>query len=130
MGENAIEQLLVSDWASGLRITTVPQAMRRLGMADDLEQRWEIANRMDALWHSTLETPEKLHEVNIAIGQITEKEQSGLSSSWSGQVRSWDRASILLSDNEKLIARQVLYRQKSSATLPSLEEIAATVAIG
>ena len=130
MDENAIEQLLVSDWASGLRITTVPQAMHRLGMADDLEQRWEIANRMDALWHSTLETPEKIREVNMAIGQITEEEQASLLKSWPDQVRSWDRASILLTDNEKLIARQILYRQRSSATLPSPEDIAATIAIG
>ena len=130
MDENAIEQLLVSDWASGLRITTVPQAMHRLGMADDLEQRWEIANRMDALWHSTLETPEKIREVNMAIGQITEEEQASLLKSWPDQVRSWDRASILLTDNEKLIARQILYRQKTSATLPSVEDIALAVGIG
>jgi hypothetical protein len=67
---------------------------------------------MDTLWHNTLETPEKLHEVNMAIGQITEEEQAGLSKSWRDQVRSWDRASILLTDNEKLIARHILFQKK------------------
>ena len=72
MDENAIEKLLISDWASGLRITTVPQAMDRLGMADDLATRWEMADRMDALWHSTLGTPEKVQAVNSAIGSVTD----------------------------------------------------------
>lgn len=130
MDENAIERLLISEWASGLRITTVPQAMRRLGMADDLEQRWQIANRMDPLWHSALEAPEKLQEVNLAIGRITEEEKAGLAKSWPEQVASWDRASILLTDNEKLIARQVLYRQKISSDRPSPGDIAEAVGIG
>ncbi len=130
MDENAIEKLLIDDWASGLRITTVPQAMQRLGMADDLERRWEIANRMDAMWHSALEAPEKLQEVNLALGRTTEAEQAGLAQSWPEQVASWDRASILLTDNEKLIARQILYRRKISSDLPPPGDIAAAVGIG
>lgn len=130
MDENAIEYLLIKDWASGLRITTIPQAMHRLGMADDLEQRWETASRMDVLWHSALETPEKLEEVHLALGRITEEEQAGLAKSWPEQVASWDRASILLTDNEKLIARQILYRQKVTSDLPSPDDIAEAVGIG
>ena len=34
----AIESLLIKDWASGLRITTIPQAMRRLGFSNDIDQ--------------------------------------------------------------------------------------------
>ena len=74
----AIESLLIKDWASGLRITTIPQAMRRLGFSDDIDQRWEMANHMDALWHSTLEAPEKIQEVNSAIGLTTAEDQAGL----------------------------------------------------
>ena len=59
MDESAVERLLISDWALGFRITTVPQAMDRLGFADDLEARWELANRIEALWRRSLETPEK-----------------------------------------------------------------------
>lgn len=130
MDQIAIENLLINDWASGLHITTVPQAMHRLGLADDLEQRWAIADRMDARWHSTLETPEKLREVHLALGRIIEEEQAGLAKSWPEQVASWDRASILLTDTEKLIARQILYRQKASSDLPSPDTIAAAVGIG
>jgi len=38
--------------------------------------------------------------------------------------------SILLTDNEKLMARHILYRQKYSSSLPSPEDIAATVGTG
>ncbi|MCH7736485.1 MAG: hypothetical protein IH872_03685 [Chloroflexi bacterium] len=130
MDQDSIEKLLISDWASGLRITTVPQAMRRLGFADDPEQRWEMANRMDDRWHRTLETPEKVQEVGLAIGLITEGDQADLSQHWRDQVGSWDRASILLTDNEKLMARQILYRQKSDSSLPSPEDIAAAIGAG
>ena len=49
MGKSDIEKLLITDWTSGLRITTVPQAMGWLGLADDPDLRWEIANHMDAM---------------------------------------------------------------------------------
>ena len=130
MDHSAIEKLLISDWESGLRITTVPQAMHRLGIADEPEQRWEMANRMDALWHSTLETPGKVREVSSAIGLVTEEDQTSLSQSWRDQIGSWDWASILLTENEKLIARHILYRHKSASSLPSLGDIAAAVGIG
>ena len=112
MGQSDIEKLLINDWASGLRITTVPQAMGRLGLADDPDLRWEITNPMNAMWHSSLETPEKVKEVHAAIGLTTEEEEAGLSRNWGNQVGSWDKASILPTDNEKLIARHILYRQK------------------
>ena len=60
MDDDAIEKLLVNDWASGLRLTTVPQALHRLGFADDMETRWRIADRHYDLWQSTLESPEKV----------------------------------------------------------------------
>ena len=130
MDEMAIERLLIRDWASGLRITTVPQAMRRLGFADDLEHRWDLANHMDALWHSTLEAPEKIQAVNSAIGPMTEEQSEALSHHWRDQVGAWDRASILLTDSEKLTARLVLYRQKTGSGLPSPADIAAAVGVG
>jgi len=130
MDEKAVERLLISDWASGLRITTVPQAMSRLGFADDLETRWGMANRMDALWHSTLETPEKVREVNSAIGMMTDEERAALSQHWRNQVATWDRVSILLTDNEKLMARHILWCQKHGSRAPSPEDIGAAVDIG
>ena len=130
MGQSDIEKLLINDWASGLRITTVPQAMGRLGLADDPDLRWEIANHMDAMWHSSLETPEKVKEVHAAIGLTTEEEEAGLSRNWGNQVGSWDKASILPTDNEKLIAHHILYRQKSRPELPSPGDISAALGAG
>ncbi len=130
MDENAVERLLINDWASGLRITTVPQAMHRLGFADDLEIRWEMADRMDALWHSTLEAPEKIQAINSAIGMTTDEDRSPLLQHWRDQVGAWDRASILLTDNEKLMARHILWCQKHGSRLPSPEDIGAAVDIG
>ena len=60
MGKSDIEKLLINDWASGLHITTLPQAMGQLGLADEPDLRWEVANHMDAKWHSSLEIPEKV----------------------------------------------------------------------
>ena len=130
MDEQAIEKLLISDWASGLRITTVPQAMNRLGYADDLEVRWNIVSRMDELWHSALETPEKVQEVNAAIGLIAGQDRAALSQHWRNQVGDWDRTSILLTENEKLIARHILWCQRSGSRLPSPEDIGAAVDTG
>lgn len=50
LDENAIEKLLVADWASGLRLTTVPQAMRRLSLTDELDFRSRTAVRLYGLW--------------------------------------------------------------------------------
>ncbi len=130
MDKNAIEKLLISDRASGLRITTIPQAMHRLGFSDDLEHRWEMAHRMDALWHSTLETPEKVEAVNSAIGPMNDEDRASLSGHWHDQVGTWDRASILLTDNEKLIARHIPWCQRHGSRPPSPEDIGAAVGIG
>ena len=130
MDEKAIEKLLIGDWASGLRITTIPQAMNRLGFADDLEIRWKIVSRMGALWHSTLETPEKVQEINSAIGSVTDEDQAALSQHWRNQVGDWDRTSILLTENEKLIARHILLCQRSGSRLPTPEDIGAAVDTG
>mgnify|MGYP006979379339 CR=1 FL=1 len=48
---------------------------------------------------------------------------------WSSDVCSSD-LSILLTDDEKLIARHILYRRRYRSSLPSLEEIAASVGTG
>lgn len=61
--------------------------MGRLGLADDPDLRWEVANHMDAMWHSSLEIPEKVKEVRAAIG-LTNKEEAGLSRNWGNQVGS------------------------------------------
>ena len=123
MDENAIEKLLVDDWASGLRITSVPQAMHRLGFADDLDTRWRIANTIYDLWQSTLETPDKVQEVASAVGLKNSAEVEALSQHWLEQVATWGRASILLTDNEKLMARHIWARHLREQPLPRPENI-------
>ena len=85
---------------------------------------------MDALWHSTLETPQKMWEINSAIGRMTDEECAALSQRWRDQVGSWDRASIMLTDNEKLMARQILWREKCGSNLLSPDDIGTTLGIG
>ena len=123
MDENAIEKLLVNEWSSGLRLTTVPQAMHRLGFADHVDTRWRIANRLYDLWQSTLETPEKLRQVASAIGLKNSSDMQTLSQGWLDQVVTWERASILLTDNEKLIARHIWALHLQELPLPGSEKI-------
>ena len=129
MDENAIEKLLVDDWASGLRLTTVSQAMRRLGFADDLDTRRRIANRLYGRWQSTLGTPGKVKEVASAIGLKDSSELEALSQRWLAQVGTWGRASIQLTDNEKLIARDIWARHLQEQPLPRPENTAVALAI-
>ena len=128
LDENAIEKLLVNDWASGLRITTVFQAMHRLGFADDVDTRWRIADGLYAHWQSTLGSPEKLQEVASAIGLKSSSETETLSQHWQKQVVTWGLASILLTDNEKLIARHIWAHHRQELALPVPENI--EVALG
>lgn len=129
MDDTAVEKLLVNDWESGLRLTTVPQAMRRLGIADNMDARWRTANRVYALWQSSLETPEKVQEVASAIGLKNSSDREALSQRWLDQVGSWGRASILLTDNEKLVARHMWGQHLQGQPLPRPENTAAALNI-
>ena len=129
LDENAIEKLLVNDWESGLRLTTVPQAMHRLGFADDVESRWRIAGGLYDHWQSTLGSPEKLQEVASAIGLKSSSETETLSQHWQKQVVTWGLASILLTDNEKLIARHIWARHRQELVLPVPENIEVSLEI-
>jgi len=125
----AIEKLLVNEWASGIRLTTVPQAMHRLGFADDVDNRWRTADRLYDLWQSTLETPEKIQEVASTIGLKNSPDLEAFSQHWLEQVVTWGRASILLTDNEKLIARHIWARQLHELPLPDAGNIATALDI-
>ena len=129
MDEKAIEKLLVDEWASGLRITTVPQVMQRLGFADDMEARWRIADRLYNHWQSILATPEKAQEVMSAIGLEHSYELEVLSQGWLKQVVTWGRASILLTNNEKLAARHIWGRHQQELPMPDSENIATALGI-
>lgn len=129
LNETAIEKLLVDDWASGLRITTVPQAMGRLGFEDDPEARWRMVDRLYGLWQSSLETPEKVQEIASAIGLKNSSEREALSHRWLDQVGTWGRAPILLTDNKKLMARHMWSRRLKGQPLIGPEDTAASLGI-
>ncbi len=86
MDEKAIEKLLVGDWASGLRVTTMPQAMGRLGIIDEVDARWHAANAIYDLWQSVLASPEKLQSTASAIGLTDVAQVGALSQRWLEQV--------------------------------------------
>ncbi len=54
VSEDRIVKLLASEWQEGLRITTIPQAMARLGVSDDEEVRWRIVRLVERLWWGRL----------------------------------------------------------------------------
>ena len=62
--------------------------MGRLDLADEPDFRWEVANHMDAMWHSSLEIPGEVKEVHAAIGLTNKEEEAGLSRNWGNQVGS------------------------------------------
>ena len=129
MDENAIEKLLVADWASGLRLTTVPQAMRRRSLTDELDFRSRAAVRLYGLWQSSLGTPEKVQEIASAIGLKESSDLEALSQGWAGQIGTWGLAPILLTDNEKLMARHMRAIRLQGQALPDSENIAAALDI-
>ena len=79
LDDGAVEKLLTKDWSSGLRLTTVPQAMGRLGIADDIDSRWCIANNLYGHWQSSLGTAEKVQEVASVIGLSSASDIGALS---------------------------------------------------
>jgi hypothetical protein len=124
LDDGAVEKLLTKDWSSGLRLTTVPQAMGRLGIADDIDSRWCIANNLYGHWQSSLGTAEKVQEVASVIGLSSASDIGALSQSWLDQVGSWGRAPILLTENEKLVARHLWTNHLQGQRLPLQENIA------
>lgn len=111
----AVRDLLLKEWAQGLRLTTVPQAMQRLGVADDLHLRWRIAKSVERSWREVFSSPEKRRQVEHAVG--VRFEESRLDQ-FRGQVRDWQLAAILLTENEKLVARHMLLHERRRLPLP------------
>ena len=97
--------------------------MGRLGIADDIDYRWRMANNLYGHWQSSLGTPEKVQEVASVIGLSRASDIGALSQRWLDQVESWGRAPILLTENEKLVARHVWTSHLQGQPLPLQENI-------
>lgn len=121
-----VSQLLTKEFSEGLRLTTIPQAMERLGVADRLPLRWQVAKRLESLWRDTLTSPETRRRIAAALGRPYDETQV---ERWRQQVGAWHLASIVLSENEKLAARCILLHRRKRRPLPRPAEIAAALGL-
>ena len=74
--------------------------MGRLGIADDIDYRWRMANNLYGHWQSSLGTPEKVQEVASVIGPNSASDIGALSQRWLDQVEPWGPATDT-SDGER-----------------------------
>ena len=120
-------EFLIQEWSTGLRLTTIPQAMERLGVDQGLlEWRWRMAWRLEAAWREVLLSPGKQQQIAEALGCRLEEAQV---EKWRRQVETWTLANILLTEEEKLVARHVLWRHRKESGLPSPGETAEALGI-
>ena len=130
--EHRLEDVLTSDWSTGLRLTSIPQAMERLGLPDDPGQRLRLAGRLEDRWRGALLSPEKQREILASLGRLPDEVLAGegaFSQRWLDQVGTWHPASILLSEDEKLVARHILMAHREGSPLPRPEETAAVLGL-
>lgn len=126
--ENKIVEFLMNEWQEGLRITTVPQAMMRLGVPDDEELRRRVGDRLKRIWRRRLRLRGLWRGLRWLRSANRRKVRPWTTSlrrlpSLLGEARSWNPAVYILSNDEKLIARLIL----NAGRVPSLEESAAVL---
>ncbi|MBI4219305.1 MAG: hypothetical protein HY682_04105 [Chloroflexi bacterium] len=120
MTDAPIENLLIREWKTGARLTTIPQALARLGIPNDSRLRRRIARRLKPRWREVLLSPEKRRRLERALGRPADETRRA---QWEEQVRTWQIASILLTEEEKLLARLMLLKQRRSQPVPDLREL-------
>jgi len=87
--EHRLEDVLTSDWSTGLRLTSIPQAMERLGLPDDPGLRWRLAGRLEGQWRGTLLGPEKQREILASLGRLPDEALAGEGGSPSDGLTRW-----------------------------------------
>src|SRR5258708_14684204 len=97
--EQKVIDYLVKDWGEDSSVTSVDIAMNAVKVAQSDETRFRIGNYIKA-------HPE-LHEV----------------------IRRWGWATLVLTSDEKLIARALINAERDSKAMPSISALAKTVAI-
>jgi len=119
---------LRAEWEEGLRITTIPQVLARLGLPDDEETRWRIAERMGAAWRRRL----GVRGLWRGLRWLRPRSWRGRPGSslfrlpsLVAEARRWNPAVFILSNDEKLIARNIL----RTGRVPPPEEIAAVLGL-
>lgn len=126
--EEMVIAFLVAEWQEGLRITTVPQAMARLGLPDDEEARWQVGQRLGRAWRRRLGLRGLWRGLRWLRLADRHKVRAWLPSlgripSLVAEARDWNPAVYILSNDEKLIARHILH----AGRVLSPDEIAAAL---
>ena len=126
--EDLVSAFLVAEWHEGLRLTTIPQAMARLGLPDDDETRWRVSQRLERAWRRRLRPsglwrglrwlrisdPRRVRAWLPALGRMP---------ALIAEARAWNPAVYTLSNDEKRIARHIL----RVGRVPWSEEITAAL---
>jgi len=97
--EQKVIDYLVKDWDGDSSVTSIDIAMNAVKVAPSDETRFRIGNYIKA--------PPELHEV----------------------IRRWGWVTLVLTSDEKLIARALINAQRGSKPVPSVSELAKAVAI-
>lgn len=124
--EQRVTHHLLASWGDSLRITSIPQALASLGIQDKPGLRWRIAQRLEGLWRGALTSPEKPRGIAAALGRPFDETQI---ERWREQVDTWNMASVVLSEDEKLVARHILLRHRQGDPLPKPVETARALGI-
>jgi hypothetical protein len=115
---------LRQDWDTGFRITTIEQAMHALGLPQDDDLRWQVGQELDDVWRRRLGFRKLLKGLRWLRG-FRWRDLFGLvgPSPLRAEVKQWNPASYILTNDEKLVARYILRVQCDTASLPDMAEI-------
>lgn len=126
---------LQSEWRTGLRPTTVAQAMAALGLLPDDEARWQVGRSLEAEWRQRHSGAgffrSVIRLISKDLGQFLQF-LPGVLFTLPGQLREardWNPAVYILTEDEKLIARQILLAHKDGRPVPSAAAMAAGLSL-
>lgn len=122
--EVQIINYLRRDWDAGLRITTIEQAMRALGLPEDEQVRWRVGQALDDVWRQRLGFRQILKGLRWLRG-FRWRDLLDLvgPSPLRKEIKQWSPASFILTNDEKLVARYILRVQGDTDCLPRFAEI-------
>ncbi len=129
--EEQVVGFLAAEWREGLRITTIPQALNRLGLPGDEDSRWRVARRLERAWRGRL----GLRRLWRGLRELRTLDRKGVAakirglarlSTLAGEARAWNPAVYILSNDEKLVARLILH----AGRVPPAEDIDLRLGLG
>lgn len=124
-----------SEWRTGLRLTTIAQAMGALGLPDDDEVRWQVGRILDRDWQQHRRVSGFFRGVLWLTGKNLGRLLRFLPDVLFGfprllrETREWNPAVYILTEDEKLIARHILLADKASRPMPSAAAIVTALSL-